>query len=61
LISGLSKKNDRKIILSAGSAFAAVRWIVSYLRTRSLAVFGWYRIGIVVLVAALLLNGMLAA
>lgn len=36
-------------VVAGLAAFVAVRWMLSYLRTRSLAVFGWYRI-----VAALL-------
>jgi undecaprenyl-diphosphatase len=33
-------------VAATGSAVLAVRWLVSYLSRRSLAVFGWYRLGI---------------
>ncbi|MCX7031666.1 MAG: undecaprenyl-diphosphate phosphatase [Spirochaetes bacterium] len=39
--------------VAAVCAFIAVRWMVSWLKTRSLSVFGWYRIGIGAVVAAL--------
>lgn len=40
------------------SAAIAVKWMVTYLQTRSLDVFGWYRIGIGVLVAGLAIAGL---
>ena len=36
------------------TAIFAVRWLVNYLRTRPLSIFGWYRLGIATLTAALL-------
>jgi undecaprenyl-diphosphatase len=44
-------------VVAAVCAFAAVRWMVSWLKTRSLSVFGWYRIGLGVVVAALAIFG----
>jgi undecaprenyl-diphosphatase len=49
------------LVVAAAAAFVAVRWMVEYLRTRSLAIFGWYRIGIALLVAAFVLTGILKA
>lgn len=40
------------------SAAVAVQWMVAYLRTKSLDVFGWYRILIGVIVGALALSGL---
>ena len=39
------------------SAAMAVKWMVSYLETRSLAIFGWYRMAIGVLVGGLAIAG----
>lgn len=45
-------------MLAAGvSAFIAIKWMISYLTTKSPAVFGWYRIGIGLATAALALRG----
>ena len=41
------------------SAVAAVTWMVAYLKKHGMELFGYYRIGIAVVVAALLLSGWL--
>ncbi|MDO8947324.1 MAG: undecaprenyl-diphosphate phosphatase [Desulfocapsaceae bacterium] len=39
------------------SAWVSIKWMVSFLQQGSLAVFGWYRIALALLVATLLLSG----
>lgn len=45
------------LVTAAASALLAVRWMVRYLETRSLAGFGWYRLAAALLASALLLAG----
>ncbi len=45
------------IIVATISAAIAVRWLVGYLNKHGLAVFGWYRIGLTILIGALLMSG----
>lgn len=45
------------VLVAFVTAVVAVRWLVTYLRTRSLAVFGWYRLGIAAITLVLMLTG----
>jgi undecaprenyl-diphosphatase len=47
------------LLVAAVTAFIAVKWMVSYLRNRSPAVFGWYRIAIGAAVTILIIGGKL--
>lgn len=39
-------------LVAFASAVVAVRWLLAYVRTRDLAVFGWYRVALALAVAA---------
>ena len=47
------------LVVAFVSAVLAVKWLVSYLSTHSMAIFGYYRIALGVIVALLLGFGLL--
>jgi undecaprenyl-diphosphatase len=49
------------IIAAAVSAAIAVKWLVSYLQSHGLSIFGWYRIAVGLIVGSLILAGTLHA
>jgi undecaprenyl-diphosphatase len=49
------------IVAAAISAALAVKWLVTYLQSHGLSVFGWYRIGLGLVVGGLVVSGLVAA
>lgn len=49
------------IVAAAVSAALAVKWLVSYLQSHGLALFGWYRIAVGLTIAALVVTGVVDA
>lgn len=47
------------VLVAAASAALAVKWLVSYLRTRPLVIFGWYRLGIAAATVLLIVTGVI--
>ena len=44
-------------VVSAIVSFIAVRWLLRYIQSHTFVIFGWYRIGLAALIAAMLLLG----
>ena len=44
-------------VVSAVVSFIAVKWLLGYVRTHTFVLFGWYRIGLALLIGAVLLMG----
>jgi undecaprenyl-diphosphatase len=38
-------------------SFIAVRWLLRYIQTHTFVIFGWYRIALAAVIAAMLLHG----
>ena len=49
------------IVAAAASAALAVKWLVSYLQSHGLSVFGWYRIALGVVIGGLVAAGVFTA
>jgi undecaprenyl-diphosphatase len=47
------------VVVSFIAGWAAVRWMLDYLRKHDLAIFGWYRIGLAVVVGTLLVTSVI--
>lgn len=44
-------------VVSAVTAFAAVRWLMAYLQTNTFVAFGWYRIGVGIVILIMAAKG----
>lgn len=44
-------------VVSAIVSFIAVRWLLRYIQTHTFVIFGWYRIALAAVIAAMLLHG----
>ena len=49
------------VVAAAISAALAVKWLVSYLQSHGLSIFGWYRIAVGLIIGSLILAGTLQA
>ncbi len=49
------------VIAAAVSAAVAVKWLVSYLQSHGLSIFGWYRIALGLIIGGLILSGTFTA
>jgi len=45
-------------LIAAVVSFVVVKWLLSYVQTHTFTAFGWYRIGLAVLIALGLLAGL---
>jgi len=49
------------VVVAFVAAAAAIRWMVTWLQTRSLAIFGWERIVVAAITVALMVGGVISA